>query len=121
MPFAGLGIAFLYGLATAQYGFFPMADYPVFLGVAAYLVMTGLGISPLGLRPPRRRALRGGCHLDVGGRYDVVYCTWTVSFIFGWMPHWITKSPDSVSIRVACLPGSSSPPSNEKRSASMKA
>ncbi|WP_243903449.1 hypothetical protein [Methylobacterium sp. J-070] len=51
MPFTGLGIAFLYGFATAQYGFFHMADYPVFLGVAAYLVMSGLGISPLGLRP----------------------------------------------------------------------
>ncbi|GJE52560.1 hypothetical protein GOFOIKOB_5633 [Methylobacterium tardum] len=51
MPLTGLGIAFLYGFATAQYGFFHLADYPVFLGVAAYLVLSGLGISPLGLRP----------------------------------------------------------------------
>ena len=51
MPLTGLGLAFLYGFATAQYGFFHMADYPVFLGVAAYLVLSGLGISPLGLRP----------------------------------------------------------------------
>jgi hypothetical protein len=51
MPLAGLGLAFLYGFATAQYGFFHMADYPIFLGVAAYLATSGLGITPLGLRP----------------------------------------------------------------------
>jgi hypothetical protein len=51
MPLTGLGIAFLYGFATAQYGFFHLADYPVFLGVAAYLIMSGFGISPHGLRP----------------------------------------------------------------------
>jgi hypothetical protein len=28
-----------------------MAEYPVFLGVAAYLVLSGVGISPFGLRP----------------------------------------------------------------------
>ena len=51
MPLTGVGIAFLFGFATWQYGLFHMADYPVFLGVAAYLVLSGLGISPFGIRP----------------------------------------------------------------------
>ncbi len=34
------------------------------------------------------------------------YCTWIVSFIFGWMPHWMMKSPGSLRVKVACLPGS---------------
>ena len=51
MPLAGAGLAFLFGFATWQYGLFHMADYPVFLGVAAYLVLSGFGISPFGIRP----------------------------------------------------------------------
>ena len=40
MPLTGLGIVFLFSYATAQYGVFHLADYPVFLGVAAYLNRT---------------------------------------------------------------------------------
>ena len=50
-PFVGFGIVFLFFYATAQYGAFHLADYPVFLGVAAYLILTGLGITVLTLRP----------------------------------------------------------------------
>jgi len=39
-PFAGFGIVGLYGLALRQYGLFHLMDYPIFLGVAAYLVLT---------------------------------------------------------------------------------
>ena len=51
MPITGLGIVFLFAFATAQYGVFHLADYPVFLGVAAYLILRGLDIEPYGLRP----------------------------------------------------------------------
>jgi hypothetical protein len=34
-----LGVAVLYGQAVAQYGLFHMLDYPIFLGVAAYIFM----------------------------------------------------------------------------------
>ncbi len=50
-PLVGFGIVFLFAYATAQYGTFHLADYPVFLGVAAYLILTGLGATPFGLRP----------------------------------------------------------------------
>jgi len=51
MPLSALGIVFLFGLAMAQYGAFHLADYPIFLGVAAYLALTGLKRNLFGLRP----------------------------------------------------------------------
>lgn len=51
MPLTGLGLVFLFSFATAQYGLFHLADYPIFLGIAAYLILRGLDIEPGGLRP----------------------------------------------------------------------
>lgn len=51
MPLSGIGIAVLFAIATWQYGAFHLADYPVFLGVALYLVLTGLQRDLLGFRP----------------------------------------------------------------------
>jgi hypothetical protein len=36
---AGVGIVFLYGYAISQYGVFHLLDYPIFLGVALYLII----------------------------------------------------------------------------------
>ncbi|MBK1661431.1 hypothetical protein CKO45_24795 [Paracraurococcus ruber] len=38
--FGGIGILVLYGYGAAQYGAFHLADYPMFLGMAAYMVLT---------------------------------------------------------------------------------
>lgn len=51
MPLAGLGIVFLFSYATAQYGVFHLADYPIFLGIATYLIIQGLALDPFGIRP----------------------------------------------------------------------
>jgi hypothetical protein len=51
MPLTGLGIVFLFSFATAQYGLFHLADYPVFLGVAVYLICQGLDLTPFDIRP----------------------------------------------------------------------
>jgi hypothetical protein len=40
--YAGVGIAALYAYAIAAYGLFHMLDYPIFLGVAAYLIVDSL-------------------------------------------------------------------------------
>jgi hypothetical protein len=40
--YAGAGIVLLYGYAIAEYGLFHMLDYPIFLGVAAYLIVDSL-------------------------------------------------------------------------------
>jgi hypothetical protein len=50
MPLSALGIAVLYAIAISQYGVFHLADYPVFLGVAVYLALTGLQRDFLGVR-----------------------------------------------------------------------
>jgi len=51
MPLSGLGIVALFVIAVWQYGTFHLADYPIFLGVAAYLALVGLGKDLLGARP----------------------------------------------------------------------
>ena len=38
----GLGIFVLYGYAISQYGLFHMLDYPIFLGVASFLILESL-------------------------------------------------------------------------------
>jgi hypothetical protein len=50
-PFAALGIVFLYGFAVHEYGVFHLADYPIFLGIAGYLALTGLQKDVYGIRP----------------------------------------------------------------------
>lgn len=50
-PLAALGIVFLFGYALSQYGVFHLADYPIFLGVAIYLALTGLQRNLFGIRP----------------------------------------------------------------------
>jgi hypothetical protein len=54
LPLSALGIVVLFGFAVRDYGAFHLADYPIFLGIAVYLALTGLqrdlfGISPLGI------------------------------------------------------------------------
>ena len=41
----GVGIVVLFGLALHDYGLFHLMDYPIFLGVAAYLVATSSPVS----------------------------------------------------------------------------
>ncbi len=51
MPLSALGIFVLYGIAIWEYGPFHLADYPVFLGVAAYLALVGGQTNFFGARP----------------------------------------------------------------------
>jgi hypothetical protein len=51
MPLSALGIAIIFAIGVWQYGIFHLADYPVFLGVAAYLALTGLQRDLFGARP----------------------------------------------------------------------
>lgn len=41
---SGLGILALYGIGISEYGIYHMIDYVIFIGVALYLILTGLGI-----------------------------------------------------------------------------
>lgn len=51
LPVSAMGIVVLYGIAIHDYGVFHLMDYPVFLGVAAYLALTGLQRDLFGARP----------------------------------------------------------------------
>ncbi|GJD90666.1 hypothetical protein BHAOGJBA_4208 [Methylobacterium hispanicum] len=51
LPVVSVGIVCLFAYALTKYGAFHLADYPVFLGVAAYLALTGLGRTAWGARP----------------------------------------------------------------------
>lgn len=51
MPLSALGIFVLYGIGIDTYGLFHMADYPVFLGFAVFLALTGLQTNVFGARP----------------------------------------------------------------------
>jgi hypothetical protein len=50
-PLSALGIVFLFAVAVWEYGVFHLADYPIFLGIAAYLALTGLQRDLFGIRP----------------------------------------------------------------------
>ena len=49
--FSAVGIVTLFGVGIVSYGAFHMMDYPIFLGVAGYLALTGLRREFFGLRP----------------------------------------------------------------------
>jgi len=51
MVLSALGIVVLYAIGLWNYGLFHMLDYPIFLGLAAYLACSGLEIDPFGVRP----------------------------------------------------------------------
>jgi hypothetical protein len=51
MPLSALGIFVLFAIGIWQYGAFHLADYPVFLGVAAYLALVGGQTNFFGARP----------------------------------------------------------------------
>jgi hypothetical protein len=51
MPLSAVGIFVLFGIGVWEYGAFHLADYPVFLGVAAYLALVGGQTTFFGTRP----------------------------------------------------------------------
>src|SRR6266566_3151990 len=51
LPLSALGIAILFAFAVREYGAFHLADYPIFLGIAAYLALTGLEKIIFGIKP----------------------------------------------------------------------
>ncbi len=56
MPLSAFGIIVLFDIAVWNYGGFHLADYPVFLGFAAYLALVGGNTKFFGTRSSRCRA-----------------------------------------------------------------
>lgn len=51
LPLSAVGMAILFGIGVRDYGIFHLADYPIFLGVAAYFALIGLNKDLFGIRP----------------------------------------------------------------------
>ena len=51
LPVSAIGIVVLFAVAVSEYGLFHLMDYPIFLGLAAYLALTGLQRKLFGARP----------------------------------------------------------------------
>ena len=51
MVLSAMGIAGLYAYGVVEYGIFHLLDYPIFLGLAGYLALSGLKSELFGLRP----------------------------------------------------------------------
>lgn len=51
LGFSGVGIYYLFLQSLLQYGAFHLMDYPIFLGIGAYMILTGLQRSFFGQRP----------------------------------------------------------------------
>src|SRR5580693_5456294 len=51
MPLSAAGIFVLFGVGVWNYGPFHLADYPIFLGIAAYLALVGGQTDFFGIRP----------------------------------------------------------------------
>ncbi len=67
----GIGIVILYGYGTSLYGVFHLADYPIFLGIAAYFGLTSL-------TSERLRSLR----------MPILYVTLCMSLMWGAIEKW---------------------------------
>jgi hypothetical protein len=51
MALSGAGIVILFAVAVWEYGVFHLADYPIVLGISAYLILTGLRRDLFGVQP----------------------------------------------------------------------
>jgi hypothetical protein len=51
LPIVGLGLVGLFVYGVASYGPFHLADYPIFIGLAAYLALIGVGRNYFGIKP----------------------------------------------------------------------
>lgn len=51
LVFTAVGFVVLYGIAMYHYGAFHLLDYPIFIGLAAYLTLIGCQKSLFGIRP----------------------------------------------------------------------
>ena len=66
MILSGLGIVALYVIGIANYGVFHLLDYPIFLGLAAFFIFSGLNLKPFNLRPFDIARWGGRHYVDVG-------------------------------------------------------
>jgi hypothetical protein len=93
MVLSGLGIIALYAIGVANYGPFHLMDYPIFLGLAAYYILSGLGRTLFGLSPVDVARWGAGITLMWASIEKWAYPDWTYPLLvqhpkltLGWEP-----------------------------------
>ncbi len=78
MVLSALGIVCLYAYGIAEYGIFHLLDYPIFLGLACYLGLSGLQRDLFGLRPLDISRWGAGITLIWASVEKWAYPQWTI-------------------------------------------
>jgi hypothetical protein len=93
MILSGFGIVALYVIGVANYGVFHLLDYPIFLGLAAFFILSGLGLKLGNLRPLDVARWGAGITLMWASIEKWAYPQWTYPLLaehpklaFGWDP-----------------------------------
>lgn len=81
MVLSALGIVCLYAYGIAAYGIFHLLDYPIFLGLACYLALSGLQRDFLGLRPLDISRWAAGVTLIWASVEKWAYPQWTIPLL----------------------------------------
>jgi hypothetical protein len=110
MPLSALGICLLYAIAVRKYGLFHLADYPVFLGVAAYLVLVGLQTNFFGVHPIDVLRWAAGVTLMWASIEKWAYPEWSYPLFithpqmtFGFTPDFYMQAAGAVEFALAFL------------------
>jgi hypothetical protein len=108
MPLSALGIFVLYAIAIWQYDAFHLADYPIFLGVAAYLALTGAQSNFFGARPIDVLRWAAGITLMWASIEKWAYPEWTYPLFithpnmsFGFTPDFFMRAAGAVEFALA--------------------
>jgi hypothetical protein len=108
MPLSALGIFILFAIGIWNYGVFHLADYPVFLGVAVYLGLTGLQKEPFGIRPLDIVRWSAGITLMWASVEKWAYPEWSFplfadhpSMALGFTPEFFMRAAGSVEFALA--------------------
>jgi hypothetical protein len=93
MVLSGIGIVALYAVGVANYGPFHLMDYPIFLGLAGYFILSGLDRTVFGLRPVDVARWGAGITLMWASVEKWAYPNWTYPLLvqhpqltLGWDP-----------------------------------
>jgi hypothetical protein len=108
MPLSALGIFVLFAIGIWEYDAFHLADYPVFLGVAAYLALVGGGSSFFGVRPIDVLRWSAGITLMWASVEKWAYPEWTFPLFiqhpemtFGFLPDFYMRAAGAIEFALA--------------------
>jgi hypothetical protein len=108
MPLSAAGIFVLYAVAIRNYGIFHLADYPVFLGIAAYLALIGLRRNLFGWRPIAVLRWAAGITLMWASIEKWAYPEWSYPLLavhpemtFGYTPEFYMRAAGVVEFALA--------------------